>query len=58
MTLANSRRQQQTNGTVPEAAAAAAAVPDEQPESTLTAEERLAQLKEQVRSNEQFQKSK
>jgi hypothetical protein len=60
MTLNNSTRlrqrpsNNQTNGTIPEAAAAAAAaaiVPDEQPDSAMTNEERLAQLKQQVCSN-------
>jgi hypothetical protein len=57
MTLNNSIRPRQrpsnnqTNGTITEAAAAAAAVPDEQPDSSMTNEERLEQLKQQVCSN-------
>jgi hypothetical protein len=57
MTLNNARRSRrrptnhQTNGTIPEEAAAAAAtavIPNEQTDTAMTNEERLAQLKEQV----------
>jgi anti-sigma28 factor (negative regulator of flagellin synthesis) len=52
MTLNNSTRiRQRPSNNQTEIAAAAAIVPDEQSESTMTNEERIAQLKQQVCSN-------